>query len=281
MIQSGNVNYATLTYEIATTLGYFTGIPVQNLYNLIMGGYKNISPDGYRLDNYIKGYSEQYVYTAYKEALNKGNYKIAEGNLDLLLNVYKGGQVSDDTLEEMMRLAKLGYNVTPTTNMTQYTDENGNVVKLTNDQQKEFLSYYNQATEKVDEFAQIEDYKTLSDEDKAKAIKKLYSAYYYYGQAKITGVEPTNKLAQLLYYSEGQLDLAKYIASLQKIGNITSTDTESRKDLVLKEINQMKYTKNEKLFILYLSGYKLSEQNKIALERYLSTKGVNTKSLAL
>ena len=281
MAETGNYNFATLAYELATTLGYFTGIPVKNLYNIAMGIIKNVSPSGYKLDNYIKGYSEAYVYTAYKEALQDRNYRIAKGNLELLLDVYKGGSVSDETLKEMFALAKEGYNVTPTTNLSQYEDENGNVIKLTNAQQKEFLSYYNQATTSVNEMIDITDYKSLDSENKAKAIKKLYSAYYYYGKAKVTGEIPDNKLAQLLYYSNGQIDVAKYIASLQKIGNIQATEKNSRKELVLQELNKMRLSKNEKLLVLYLSGYKLSEENKIQLESYLKTKGINEKSLAL
>ena len=246
-----------------------------------MGIIKNVSPSGYKLDNYIKGYSEAYVYTAYKEALQDRNYRIAKGNLELLLDVYKGGSVSDETLEEMFALAKEGYNVTPTTNLSQYEDENGNVIKLTNAQQKEFLSYYNQATTAVNEMIDITDYNSLDSENKAKAIKKLYSAYYYYGKAKVTGEIPDNKLAQLLYYSNGQIDVAKYIASLQKIGNIQATEKNSRKELVLQELNKMRLSKNEKLLVLYLSGYKLSEENKIQLESYLRTKGIKEESLAL
>ena len=281
MAETGNYNFATLAYELATTLGYFTGIPVKNLYNIAMGIIKNVSPSGYKLDNYIKGYSEAYVYTAYKEALQDRNYRIAKGNLELLLDVYKGGSVSDETLEEMFALAKEGYNVTPTTNLSQYEDENGNVIKLTNAQQKEFLSYYNQATTSVNEMIDITDYNSLDSENKAKAIKKLYSAYYYYGKAKVTGEIPDNKLAQLLYYSNGQIDVAKYIASLQKIGNIQATEKNSRKELVLQELNKMRLSKNEKLLVLYLSGYKLSEENKIQLESYLRTKGIKEESLAL
>ena len=281
MAETGNYNFATLAYELATTLGYFTGIPVKNLYNIAMGIIKNVSPSGYKLDNYIKGYSEAYVYTAYKEALQDRNYRIAKGNLELLLDVYKGGSVSDETLEEMFALAKEGYNVTPTTNLSQYEDENGNVIKLTNAQQKEFLSYYNQATTAVNEMIDITDYNSLDSENKAKAIKKLYSAYYYYGKAKVTGEIPDNKLAQLLYYSSGQIDVAKYIASLQKIGNIQATEKNSRKELVLQELNKMRLSKNEKLLVLYLSGYKLSEENKIQLESYLKTKGIKEESLAL
>lgn len=281
MAETGNYNFATLAYELATTLGYFTGIPVKNLYNIAMGIIKNVSPSGYKLDNYIKGYSEAYVYTAYKEALQDRNYRIAKGNLELLLDVYKGGSVSDETLEEMFALAKEGYNVTPTTNLSQYEDEKGNVIKLTNAQQKEFLSYYNQATTAVNEMIDITDYNSLDSENKAKAIKKLYSAYYYYGKAKVTGEIPDNKLAQLLYYSNGQIDVANYIASLQKIGNIQATEKNSRKELVLQELNKMRLSKNEKLLVLYLSGYKLSEENKIQLESYLRTKGIKEESLAL
>lgn len=279
--ENGELDTSGLAMSIAEALGYITGIPIKNLYNLIMGIYKNVSPDGYRIDNLIKGYSEAYVYTAYKEALQDRNYRIAKGNLELLLDVYKGGSVSNKTLEEMFALAKEGYNVTPTTNLSQYEDENGNVIKLTNAQQKEFLSYYNQATTVVNEMIDITDYNSLDSENKAKAIKKLYSAYYYYGKAKVTGEIPDNKLAQLLYYSNGQIDVAKYIASLQKIGNIQTTEKNSRKELILQELNKMRLSKNEKLLVLYLSGYKLSEENKIQLESYLKTKGINEKSLAL
>ena len=92
---------------------------------------------------------------------------------------------------------------------------------------------------------------------------------------------PDNKLAQLLYLSNGSLDMAKYIAGLQKIGSIEGTEKETRKNLVLKEINKMNLNRSEKLMLLYLSGYKLSEENKVQLERYLKNNNIDTKSLAL
>lgn len=280
MIQEGNMNYANLAYELTSTLGYFTGIPFKNLYNIVTGIIKNVSPNGYKVDNYIKNYSEQYVYTAFKESINDGNYKMAKGNLDLLLSTYKGGKVSDEVLNEMFRLAKLGYNVTPTTNLTEYENEKGEMVRLTDKEKKAFQDVYNQATVKVNELLNISSYRSLSDEDKAKVIKRIYSAYYYYAKAKALNEIPENKLAQLLYYSNGNIDLAKYISTLQEISNTIATGNKTKKQIVLEKLNKVNLSKNEKFLILYLSGYKLNEENKLSLENYLQTKGIKKNSLA-
>ena len=62
--------------------------------------------------------------------------------------------------------------------------------------------------------------------------------------------------------------------------NTIATGNKTKKQIVLEKLNKVNLSKNEKFLILYLSGYKLNEENKLSLENYLQTKGIKKNSLA-
>ena len=279
LYDNGEINYSGLVMNLLKVIGYGTGLPLKNLYDLIMAGFKYASPNAYTVDNIIKGYGENYIFNKFKEDLESDYTKSAKGNYKLLLDVYKGGELSKESFNEMYRLAENGYIINPTSNLSQYTNEKGEVVYLTQSQRKEFLSVYNQATEKVEQLINSKDYKDLTDEQKSKVIKKIYSSYYQLGKTKVLKTTPNDKLTSLLLDGNNNIDLVKYLINLEKISSIKATEKDNKKDLIIKELNKTNLSKSEKLLILYLKGYNLNDSNKSVLQTFLNSKGI--KSLAL
>ena len=109
-------------------------------------------------------------------------------------------------------------------------------------------------------------------------ISKIYNAYRDSAQAKALGVAPNSKIAKLLYYTNGDVDLAKYIMSMQNLSVIKDDEKQTRKEKVIAEINKLKgFNKNEKLLLAYLSGYSVSEKNQNRMLNFLMSKGMNRK----
>ena len=64
------------------------------------------------------------------------------------------------------------------------------------------------------------------------------------------------------------------------MSQITENKTKTRKDLVIDYVNKQKsLTKQEKVLAMYLAGYKLSDNNKVTLKKYLASKGVSSKNI--
>jgi hypothetical protein len=275
-IQDGKPWY-TVLFNTIMSLGTAYGIPLKNLYNLMMGIYKNVSPEGYKIDSIIKGYSDTYIMTQYREAVAAGRTNQAKGNLELVYT-HKTGVASDRVLNEVNKLYSEGYNALPKNCLTSYTDEDGFTVPLTPTQSDTFIKYYSTSNEEVSNLVNISDYQTLDSESKAKMIRKVYDAYYEYAKVKATGVSSTNRLVNLLNITNGRLGLSKFVLGVNALSNIEATKNKTRKELVLERINKMRgYTKAEKLLLFYLCGFSLSETNKTVLQSFLTQKGATLK----
>ena len=193
---------------------------------------------------------------------------------------FKTGSTTDEINKELATLYIAGFNAIPKTSMTSYTNEDGEVVKLTSEQITQFNNLYGQSTKDVSALLKLTDYKNMTQEEKAKAIKKIYDIYYAYAKARITGEKPEGKLATLLVLTNGNIDTAKYILSLQKIGSITDTNKKTRKELVIEYINKLRgYSKAEKTLLMYLAGYSVSGTSHSQLINYLTSKGANRKQV--
>ena len=248
-----------------------TGVPANNIYQLFMGIWYQIDKEGsLSAQSWVKGYSSSYMKSKYTEYVNNGNYELARAQLGAWASMYSVSMNDENVLDEIVRLSKEGYSVAPSANMTSYTNDKGEVVKFTKEQATAFSSAYDKSSAQVSEMLKVEDYKKQDDENRAKMISKLYSAYRDYGKAKALGVAPNSKLAQLLYYTNGNVDMANYIIQLQKLNAITEDKNHSRKENVISAINKIKgLSKQEKLMLAYLSGYNINEGNKGMFTSYL------------
>ena len=143
-----------------------------------------------------------------------------------------------------------------------------------------FYEYYSKSSNEVKELLSNSNYQSLDDEYKAKLLQKVYNTYYYYAQTKISGVQSTNKLTQLLAASNGNINVSKLIIGINAISTIKANKNKTKKELILEALNKYKnYSKQEKLLMLYISGFSVSDNNKQDLKRYLSQKGMPTKDI--
>ena len=122
------------------------------------------------------------------------------------------------------------------------------------------------------------EYRTATSEERAKLISAVYNHYYNYAKAKVTGLAGSSKIENLLLYTNGNVDLAKYIAYLQKVGSITETKKKTRKELVIEYINRLPMSKQEKILLMYLAGYSVSGNSQKALIGFLQSQGASRTS---
>jgi hypothetical protein len=269
-------SWQTNLYEVLTSVGQFSGIPFKNLYNITMGVWKNVDPSGHEWDALIKGYSDNYILTQYKESVNVNRRYQANGYFELLMKKSKVSVYSPKVQNELVSLTKDGYNAMPKNFMLGYTDENGKQVKLTDEQVLAFRAAYNESNKGVEALMNVTEYRTLTQEEKAKLIKKTYDIYYSYARAKTLKTTADSKLANLLLYTNGKANVGKYINILNTISSITASKTKSRKDLVIDYVNKLSgLSKQEKLLVLHLAGYKTNEMNQNILSSYLRQNGMS------
>lgn len=112
----------------------------------------------------------------------------------------------------------------------------------------------------------VTEYRSLTAEERAKSLTRLFNAYHEYAKFKATGVRPSSKLGKLLEATNGDMELARYIAGMQAIDGL------SKESAVSKANKMAGLTKGEKLLVLWLSGKSLGESGKSALESWLATK---------
>lgn len=184
-------------------------------------------------------------------------------------------------MEKVNTLNIKGYNALPKDSPISYNNENGETVDFTAVQSTTFANIYSESNNLVSELTSITDYQRLDDENKAKAIKKAYDTYYDYAKMKALKTTSTNKLANLLYASNGRLDISKFIIGLTALANVEKPESKTRKELVLEKINKMtNLSRAEKLLLVYLNGFKLTDTNKVVLQNYLSQKSITNKDVA-
>lgn len=279
-IEKGQFNATSTIISALTVAGQWTGIPFKNIYNLVFGVWKNIDASGYSVDAYLRGYSDSYILQQYKTSVEVGRTNQANGYLDILLKNNKVSTTSTRVQQELMSFTKDGYNAMPKNFMTSYIDENGNEVNLTDDQIKMFRTAYNESNKAIEALMNVTEYKTLTQEEKAKQIKKIYDLYYSYAKAKTLKTPPTGRAEKLLYYTHGKVNIGKYTNVLNTISSIKETKTKTRKELVVAYVNKLNgYSKQEKLLILHLAGYKTNEVNQSALTVYLRQNGMNVNEI--
>ena len=279
MVEKGKFEPSAL-FDIVATAGQLTGLPLKNLYNVIMGAWKNIDGSGYSAEAIIKGYSQTYLNNEYKNAIQSNNMQKADGYLSVLMTSYKVGENDEEINEELNNLTRKGYYVLPKSIPDTYNDEEGNAVAFTQAQKDEFKGYYVSANSDVSRLLESKSYSDLNEETKAKLIKKIYDTYYDYAKSRVLNGTASTRLSKLISAAKGKLSIGRFITYNQHISTIVGTKKNTRKELVLKYINSIRgLTRNEKLMLLWLNNYTLTASNKARLGNYLRTFGSTRKEV--
>ena len=279
MVEKGSFDTKAL-FDMSITLGQLTGIPFKNIYNIIMGVWKNFDGSGYSAEALIKGYSDTYMRKSITENLNNNQVKQATAYLEVLMSSYKVGSSDSSVNNELIRLMQQGYTtVLPKNYLTNYED-NGESKALTENQISDFIEYYGSANKDVATLIKSDAYKNLNDQAKAKLVKKIYDSYYEYAKCKVLNITTTNKLVNVLLKTSLNLRLNKYASILSHLSLIEENGAISRKEQAIKFINSLRgYTKEEKLLIMWLSGYSLTNESKVILGNYLIRNGGKKKDI--
>ena len=261
---------ARATRKALYGVGHMAGVPVRNLTNLTTGVIRRISkPAMYGYDSIFSGekYSEDL-----KRAVKRGDDKMAEAITKVMFRRKKTGAYNQDTLDEVLRLYKAGYDkkVMP----------GGIPDDLTRAQRKTFLNVYGKSDADVQKLIESDAYKAFDDEQKASAISSLYRSWRAY--AKYQAIGETDDKSALLSEVMGADKFGKARAYLS--GLKAKEDSETPKDgwrsTIQKGLKGMGLTSDEQALMLYAAGYH-SASDLSAFLRVLNAKNLTKEQLAL
>jgi hypothetical protein len=261
---------ARATRKALYGVGHMAGVPVRNLTNLTTGVIRRFSkPAMYGYDSIFSGekYSEDL-----QRAVKRGDDKMAEAITKVMFRRKKTGAYNQETLDEVLRLYKAGYDkkVMP----------GGTPDDLTRAQRKTFLNVYGKSDADVQKLIESDAYKAFDDGQKASAISSLYRSWRAYAEYQATG--ETDDKSALLSEIMGADKFGKARAYLS--GLKAKEDAETPKDgwrsTIQKGLKGMGLTSDEQALILYAAGYH-SASDLSAFLRVLNAKNLTKEQLAL
>ena len=256
------------------SIGGAFGIPIAPVERTVTGLLRRFSPAT------IYGYDSAMYTTNYtadlKKAVESGDDRLAEHVIEQLYKDQVSGTYTADELEEIVRLYSLTdesgrhYNVLP-----QQIGTTVNDVKLTTKQRKQFNAVYSQASAKVNAMIGGSAYQTLTDEQRARAIKNMYALYYNRAAAQVVGAEWTR--AQAYSHLTDKLDLL-FVSQAYKSGLAAyegaDGKTVSVKAQLLEYLDSLKVDGNTYTVIAYANGVRDSETTE-ALLKYINSLGLS------
>lgn len=262
-LMSGNASQQDIAKSIkqlSYAAGQILGIPTRNIYNIAYGLTKRVSPtSAYKIDNVF--YKKNYL-NDLKKAIEDDDIEMISMLLNLVLDERTGGDYSENTLSTLRKLYSSGYSVLPKS-VGDSISYNGEEIPLSESQKTQFKKTYSQANAYVDKMILTSNYKMLSEENKAKAIKQVFDAYYAKAVSETLGVENNNNLLTLSkYISIDTLSPVFVGLSLIESDKDSSgkTITGSKKKKVIKYLLTQNLSDEQRLFILAYKGYSI--QNK-------------------
>ena len=257
------------------------GLPVAPVERTVTGLMRRFAPST------IYGYDAMFRNSSYtadlKRAVEKGDEALAEHILTQLYKNEMSGVYASEELEVVADLYAQGYtNVIP-----QKIGDEINGVKLDRKQRKQFNSIYAKASSRVVEMIGTSEFKALSAEQQAMALKNLYSLYYNRAASTVVGKEVSN--AQMYSWLTGNysvlftsqayksgLDVVKsdkgkevsvrdqFVEYAQNLG-LSESDL-----LVVKFANGVRDKKTKAAFIEHINTLTLSDEQKAVIAERLS-----------
>lgn len=258
--------------RFVTLAAQFFGIPAQSMWKIINGVWYNVDKESNISFKESMGLlSSNSIRSNYNDAVSKGQKDKAIANMDVWMGVYSTG-TDKAVSEEIYRLNRLGIKgVTPGAYPTSYTDDSGEKVYMSSSQISDYREMFRKSGEQASSLVGNAVYQQLDDEYKGRALKAIWSAYSQAAKQVSYDKQATGKAAQLLAMTNGDIELAKYIAGLQKLSGKKSAE-------VIKEANKLSgYSRIDKLVVLWLNGNKLTDANKNLLAAWLRGKGATAE----
>lgn len=257
-LSSGNATEQDINKAIkklSFSAGQILGIPTRNMYNILLGLTKRISPTtAYQFESKI--YKKNFV-SDLNEAIENDDTAMVNLIMSMILEERVGDDYSEVLTSAMKKLYTSGYSVLPKSIGSSIT-YNGETITLTNAQQKKIKSVYSKANAYAEKMVLGNTYKGLTEEQQAKALKQLYDAYYSKALQDTLGIESDNKLLKMSKY----IPIDRIAAINAGISDITSDKmstgkvvTGSKRSKVIKYLLKQNLTDEQRLLILAFQGY--------------------------
>ena len=242
--------------------GQIFGLPARNVYNIAYGLTKRVSPPtAYRIDTafYNKKYSADL-----NKAIARGDDDMIATIVELMTNERVGSIGDSAVSQELNSLVTKGYDVIPRSVGKEIT-YNGEEISLTSGQRKQFKEVYSVANKAVASLVKLSQYKSATDDVKAKAIKYIYNVYYNLALQDLLGEDLETKT---VLFAEA--------IDVEKLAIIVATANSLTADLD-KKGNAISGTRKRKIQA-YVNSLKLSAAQKYMVMGYLGFSNLNGES---
>lgn len=262
--------------EVALTIknllyagGQMFGIPTRNIYNIIYGLTKRISPStAYSIDDMF--YKQNYRSDLAK-AIEREDEAMIATITSLMLDENIGGITDSEARKELDSLVQKGFDVIPRSVGKKITYD-GVEYELTPNQVKQFEKVYFVANEALASLVKMSQYKGATDEVKAKAVNFIYNVYYNLALQDFLGVDLETKSA---LFAEA-IDIEK-LAIIVATANSLKADLDkkgvaisgTRKAKIQSYVNSLQLKAVEKYMIMGYLGYK-NTKGEIQVKAYIN-----------
>lgn len=227
--------------DLTKAITSFAGIPLKNIYDYTIGFASSFDPK-VAIESKNLLYQSEKSQTSYSSNFSTALYE-------------RVGDVSDDCKTEIKTLYGAGYDSKPPSVYETYEDAKGNEVTISWSDKQTMRRYYQKANAKLAKMIKSDSYKQLDDSSKAKAIKKLYSAYRDASLAKVVTKKAPTSVATALAYANYS-DLGTLLSAVAYISELEATKTATKKERAVSYVNSLKgLTKAQRMTILKMAGY--------------------------
>lgn len=249
--------------------GQMFGIPTRNVYNIIYGLTKRISPStAYSIDDMF--YKQNYRSDLAKAIENEDEAMVATIT-SLMLDENIGGIADSEARKELDSLVQKGFDVIPRSVSKKITYD-GVEYELTPNQVKQFEKVYSVANEALASLVKMSQYKGATDEVKAKAVNFIYNVYYNLALQDFLGVDLETKS---VLFAEA-IDIEK-LAIIVATANSLKADLDkkgvaisgTRKAKIQSYVNSLQLKAVEKYMIMGYLGYK-NTKGEIQVKAYIN-----------
>lgn len=245
--------------NLSYAVSQFFGLPVRNVYNVLSGLTRRVAPQaGYKLDSVF--YKKNYR-TDLKKAVEEGDAR----RVSLLMGLINGkditGQIGEDGMSELSRLAASGASVLPRT-IRKTVSINGEEVELDTSQVQMINEAYSESwSSSMASLLASSAYASMSDEKKEKVIRAVHDISYERALLSV-GIDRGEKsvlIADLIgiesaavYYSL----TSGIVSDVDKNGKAVEG---SRRAKVVSAIRSMNLGREKTLLMICLAGYSLKD----------------------
>ena len=236
----------------------FGGIPVRNAMNVATGLLKRVLPDAaYKFDGVF--YEKNYKNDLWK-AMEDGDNRMIDTLLSLAAEENTGSALSDTAHAELRRMITAGYKVLPGAMPKSFTAD-GEEYEMSAEEYEMAQEAYADVTGKLDELFSERAYSLLTDEEKAEAIKYVYSAAR---NAAIAEVYEINRgkdatIAEAIGYGAAATAYIRTKGIESDKGKDGKAIAGTKRKKTIAAINSLPVSTEKKLLLICSKGYSLAD----------------------